>query len=90
MKCLRVLTLLAIAALLLFPLGCRKQENVNTDTAAVDTAITSTGPTTTDTTGVVSTVGTTGTPTMTETTVTTGTIGATGTTATTDTTTTKK
>jgi hypothetical protein len=84
MKKSLVLTLLAIGVVASFALGCKKEENVNTDTAAVDTGVTSTGAATmTDTMGTVSTTDTTATTTtatgttMTSTTSTTGTTGTT-------------
>jgi len=53
------LTPLALAALLLFAWGCRKEENVSTDTAVTDTGITSTSTTATDTAGTTATTATT-------------------------------
>lgn len=47
-----LLTLMAVLAVTIFAFACRKQENVNTDTAAVDTGVTSSstsGTTATDT-----------------------------------------
>jgi hypothetical protein len=77
MKRSLVLTLLAIGVVAIIAFGCKKEENVNTDTAAVDTGVTSTGAaTTTDTMGTVSTTDTMAT-TTTSTTSTTGTTGTT-------------
>jgi len=88
MKKSLVLTLLAVAALALFAAGCRKQENVNTDTAAVDTGVTTTGAPATDTAVPVPSTTDTSATTSTSMTTTTGTMaptGATGTTGTTST-----
>lgn len=85
MKKSLVLTLLAIAAVAILASGCKKEENVNTDTAAVDTGVTSTdAATATDTMGTVSTTDTTATSATTDTTMTstTSTTGTTGTTKT--------
>ncbi|MEK6375808.1 MAG: hypothetical protein AABO58_24295 [Acidobacteriota bacterium] len=79
MKKSLVLTLLAIAAVAVLASGCKKEENVNTDTAVVDT-----GVTTTDTMGTLSTTDTTVTSATTDTTMT-STTSMTGTTGTTKT-----
>ena len=84
MKKSLVLTLLAIGVVASFAFGCKKEENVNTDTAAVDSGVTSTGAMTTDTMSTVSATDTTATTTTTVTTTmsTTSTTGTTGTTKT--------
>jgi hypothetical protein len=69
-----VMTLIALFAVAIFAVGCKKEENVNTDTATSDTSSTTTTVSATDTaaTGTTGTMSTTDTS-MTSTTSTTGT-----------------
>ena len=54
-----LMTLIALVAVTMFAFGCKKEENINTDTATTDTAMSST-TVTTDTTGSMTTTDTTG------------------------------
>ncbi len=72
MKKSLLLTIVALLAIAMFALGCKKEENVNTDTAATNTGVTSTSSATS---GTMSATDTTATVTGTETTGTAGTMG---------------
>jgi hypothetical protein len=82
------LMLVTLVAVAMFAFGCKKQENVNVDTAATDTGVSSTMSTTD--TSAISTTGTSSTANISDTGGTMGTMGTMGTTGTETTGTAKK
>ena len=74
MKKSLLITLIAVSVMVIFAIGCKKEENANTDTAATDTGVTATSTATTTTGTELSSTATTGTMSATDTSGTGGTM----------------